>query len=101
MLGITLGGVVWNLIYCFPVQLEKGVLKDLSVAGEGLVVEETVRALGQVSGFNVHGIRFESGSLGARELAVSWRGLTDYVRLQMVAGPPAKLTIPNWDLNQV
>ena len=82
-------------------QLEKGVLKDLSVTGEGLVLEETVRALGQTSGFNIHGIRFQSGTLGGRELVVSWRGMTDYVRLQMIAGPPAKLIIPNWDVLQV
>ena len=30
-------------------QFEKGVLKDLSVTGDGLVVKETVRMLGQVS----------------------------------------------------
>ncbi len=60
-----------------------------------------VLLLFQTSGFNISGVKFESGSLGSRELCVRWRGLTDYVRLELVAGPPAKLTIPSWDVKQV
>ncbi|KAI0226091.1 Structural maintenance of chromosomes flexible hinge domain-containing protein 1 [Lamellibrachia satsuma] len=81
-------------------KFEKGVLKDLSVTGDGLVVKETVRMLGQKSGFNIEGVRFESGQLGPRELKISWRNLTDYVRLEMVAGPPAALQLLGWDTQQ-
>ena len=36
------------IVYVLLLQFEKGVLKDLSVTGDGLVVKETVRMLGQV-----------------------------------------------------
>ena len=34
-------------------------------------------------------------------LLCRWRALEEFVRVEVVAGPPAKLTLPNWDLTQV
>jgi len=55
----------------------------------------------QTSGFNIHGLRFEPGLLGHREICVKFREMTDYVRVDIVAGPPAKLTLPGWDVDRV
>jgi len=55
----------------------------------------------QTSGFNIHGLRFEPGPLGHREICVKFREMTDYVRVDIVAGPPAKLILPGWDVERV
>jgi len=55
----------------------------------------------QTSGFNIHGLRFEPGPLGHREICVKFREMTDYVRVDIVAGLPAKLTLPGWDVDRV
>ena len=51
----------------------------------------------QKSGFNVEGIRFEDVPLGGRELKVVWRDLSDYVRLEVVAGVPTTISLVDWD----
>ena len=50
----------------------------------------------QVSGFNVKGIKFEPGSIGVREVSFEWRKMKDYIRLEIIAGSPAKLLVPGW-----
>jgi len=55
----------------------------------------------QVSGFNIHGLRFEPGPLGHREICVKFHELTDYVRVDIVPGPPTKLVVPGWDVSRV
>lgn len=55
----------------------------------------------QTTGFNIHNIQFAPGSLGSRELCIKWRDMTDYVRVEIVAGPPAKLILPGWDIAKV
>ena len=55
----------------------------------------------QPSGFSIRGISFIAGKLGSREICFKWRNLKVYQRLEIVAGVPARLTIPNWDLSQV
>ena len=46
-------------------------------------------------------MRFTSGAIGNRELKVKWREFLDFVRLEVIAGPPAKITLPGWDVSQV
>ena len=55
----------------------------------------------QKSGFNIEGVRFHTGHLGPLELKISWRHLVDYVRLEMVAGPPTALEFRGIDIQQV
>ena len=56
----------------------------------------------QSSGFNIHSVQFDKGgTLGSRELCVKWKDMTDYIRVDILAGPPTKLTIPDWDTKQV
>ena len=55
----------------------------------------------QKSGFNIEGVRFHTGHLGPLELKISWRHLVDYVRLEMVAGPPTALQFRGLDVQQV
>ena len=55
----------------------------------------------QVRGFNISGVQFQSGPLGVREVSVHYRHMKDSVQIEVVAGPPAKLTIPGWDVTRV
>lgn len=34
-------------------------------------------------------------------MKVTWRELRDFVRIEMVAGPPETLTLPGWDPEEV
>jgi len=39
--------------------------------------------------------------LGHRELCVKFRDMSDYVRVDIIPGPPTKLMLPGWDVNRV
>ena len=34
-------------------------------------------------------------------MKVTWRELRDFVRIEMVAGPPETLSLPGWDCEEV
>lgn len=68
----------------------------------GLIIKgKTVYLHLQTSGFNISGIQFQPGPLGTREVCIRFRRLTDSVRFEVIAGPPAKLSIPDWDVTRV
>ena len=54
----------------------------------------------QQSGFNISGIRFDDCAIGSKELKIKWRDMEDYVRINVVAGLPTKLTLNAWDTTQ-
>ena len=101
ILGAYLLWIKYKPVDIYLFQFEKGVLQDLTLSCDDLLVNETVRMLGNKSGFNISGIKFSGNGLGQKELCVKWRGLTDYVRLELVPGQPAKLALVGWDLSQV
>lgn len=39
--------------------------------------------------------------MGIKDVKVQWREHRDFVKIDVAAGPPAKLIAPGWDLNQV
>lgn len=49
----------------------------------------------------MQGINFVPGPIGTRELCFEWRGMKDFVRLEVVAGPPMKLAMPGWVVGEV
>ena len=55
----------------------------------------------QDSGFNIERVRIVSGELGSREIRVRWKDFEDSIRLEVMPGPPDKLIIEDWDLDQV
>uniref|UniRef100_T1ITP1 SMC hinge domain-containing protein n=1 Tax=Strigamia maritima TaxID=126957 RepID=T1ITP1_STRMM len=81
-------------------KLPLSALGGLEITGDGLVTDHMVRALGQNGGFVIKGVSFENKELGIREVNVSWHGFTDYVRLQIIAGVPAKILIPGFNIEE-
>ncbi|XP_064651819.1 structural maintenance of chromosomes flexible hinge domain-containing protein 1-like isoform X2 [Lineus longissimus] len=79
--------------------LPSSAIDDLEVSGDDLNIHEIDKSINGNT-FVIKGVKFEGNSLGGKELKIKWKELTEYVRLQMVSGPPAKLTIPGWDLTQ-
>lgn len=45
----------------------------------------------------IKNIQFEDGPLGHREVSIKWKDLICYQRLEVIAGPPAKLKILKFD----
>ncbi|XP_073487531.1 structural maintenance of chromosomes flexible hinge domain-containing protein 1 [Aquarana catesbeiana] len=46
--------------------------------------------------FIVKGIKFFNGPLEEKELCFAWRNFSTYLRLSLVAGPPAKIALVDW-----
>lgn len=44
----------------------------------------------------VKGIRFKPCALGSKELCFAWREFSDFLRVNLTAGSPAKLQIVDW-----
>lgn len=44
----------------------------------------------------VKGIRFKPCSLGSKQLCLAWREFSDFLRLNLTAGSPAKLQFVDW-----
>ncbi|XP_068023001.1 structural maintenance of chromosomes flexible hinge domain-containing protein 1 isoform X2 [Melanerpes formicivorus] len=44
----------------------------------------------------VKGIRFSSCQLGTKELCFAWREFSDFIRVTLTAGPPARLQLLDW-----
>ena len=49
----------------------------------------------------VKGVVFESGSVGRKEIQCTWNSLKDYVRLEVVAGPPTQVKVLDYDTDEV
>ncbi|XP_070535302.1 structural maintenance of chromosomes flexible hinge domain-containing protein 1-like [Ptychodera flava] len=78
----------------------KQTLAELQVFGTGLVISEMIKAPYQTHGFILQNIKFAGVGLGNTELMVKWRDLSDYVKLQLVAGPPAKMAVVDIPIDQ-
>ncbi|XP_013773590.1 structural maintenance of chromosomes flexible hinge domain-containing protein 1-like isoform X1 [Limulus polyphemus] len=76
-------------------------LATLAITAEGLDYSSLEKALGQSGGFVFKGLKFSDGQLGSREVCVQWNNLKDYFRLEIVAGPPAKIIYPGFDTSQI
>ena len=46
-------------------------------------------------------MKFEPGTLGGREVHIKWNKLEDYVRVEVLAGPPTQLKMVGYDHKQV
>jgi hypothetical protein len=44
----------------------------------------------------VQGIRFTPGPPGPKDLCFTWREFSDFLRVQLVSGPPTKLLLMDW-----
>uniref|UniRef100_A0A8C3LWC6 Structural maintenance of chromosomes flexible hinge domain containing 1 n=1 Tax=Chrysolophus pictus TaxID=9089 RepID=A0A8C3LWC6_CHRPC len=69
----------------------------LGVAGPGLD-KSNLQITWQESTFTmkVKGIRFKPCALGSKELCFAWREFSDFLRVNLTAGSPAKLQIMDW-----
>ena len=56
----------------------------------------------QKSSCSIHGIKFDSmSSPGVRKLFVTWQYLTGCIEVDVIPGPPTKITLPGLDITQV
>lgn len=76
--------------------LPKNSLHEFQVTGDGLQTD-LVKIVSNRNGFAITNVRFEGGKIGTKDVKVTWRELRDFVRIEMVAGPPETLTLPGWD----
>ena len=51
--------------------------------------------------FVLKGVQYDAVKVGIKDVKVQWREHRDFVKIELIAGPPAKLVAPDWDLNQV
>ncbi|XP_051755172.1 structural maintenance of chromosomes flexible hinge domain-containing protein 1 [Ctenopharyngodon idella] len=69
-------------------------VKTLSVSANDLdkkaLAIEWKASIGRLS---VSGVRFEAGSLGPRELCFKYQDMKEFVRIEVTAGPPAKIIL--------
>lgn len=72
-------------------------LAELLIIADGIDYGDVVKSLDQNSGFHVKGLKFMDSSLGCKEVCFQWRGLKDYLRLNLVPGPPASLAYTNYN----
>ncbi|XP_038051940.1 structural maintenance of chromosomes flexible hinge domain-containing protein 1-like [Patiria miniata] len=72
-------------------KMPHGALSHLEVTGEGLKTKQLQKVILSNTGFALRQVRFEGGNLGQRELCIKYHEFTDYVKLQMLAGPATKL----------
>ncbi|XP_053252419.1 structural maintenance of chromosomes flexible hinge domain-containing protein 1 isoform X1 [Podarcis raffonei] len=72
-------------------------LDSLKIDGSGLDKSE-LRSVWQADTQTicVTGIRFKPGPPGTKELCFAWREFSHFLRLNLIAGPPAKLVLVDW-----
>ena len=83
------------------IQLPHGALSDLEVTGDGLNTKQLQKKVVKDTGFVLRQIRFEDVTVGTRELCVKYLEFTDYLKVQILAGPPVKLEYVDIDPTQV
>ncbi|KFO27101.1 Structural maintenance of chromosomes flexible hinge domain-containing protein 1 [Fukomys damarensis] len=72
-------------------------LSALSIAGAGLDNSSVKTALQENSqSVSVRGVRFIPGPPGNKDLCFTWREFSDFIRVQLISGPPAKLLLLDW-----
>ncbi|XP_014770922.1 structural maintenance of chromosomes flexible hinge domain-containing protein 1 isoform X1 [Octopus bimaculoides] len=75
-------------------------LQELNISGDGLITDKIQKYKGQQCAFCVKGIQLEDVHTGSKELMFQWKKLKDYIRIELVSGPPSQLIIPGWDLDE-
>ncbi|XP_004683823.1 PREDICTED: structural maintenance of chromosomes flexible hinge domain-containing protein 1 [Condylura cristata] len=72
-------------------------LSALTIAGIGLdnshlktTFQETTQSI------SVKGIKFIPGPPGNKDLCFTWREFSDFIRVQVISGPPTKLLLIDW-----
>ncbi|XP_056679733.1 structural maintenance of chromosomes flexible hinge domain-containing protein 1 isoform X1 [Monodelphis domestica] len=72
-------------------------LNSLGVSGNGLD-KSNMKTIWQESTQTIiiKGIKFNPGPPGNKELCFAWREFSDFLRVQLISGPPAKLLLVNW-----
>ncbi|KAK2094599.1 Structural maintenance of chromosomes flexible hinge domain-containing protein 1 [Saguinus oedipus] len=72
-------------------------LSALSVAGVGLDSSNLKTTFQEnTQSISVRGIRFIPGPPGNKDLCFTWREFSDFIRVQLISGPPAKLLLLDW-----
>lgn len=49
----------------------------------------------------VQSLAFKEGLIGEQEISFKYKDLKEYVKVEVQAGPPAGISLPGWDLEQV
>ncbi|XP_039206965.1 structural maintenance of chromosomes flexible hinge domain-containing protein 1 isoform X2 [Crotalus tigris] len=77
--------------------LTSSCMADLKISGNGLD-KSYLKTFWQqnTQTISVKGIMFEPGRPEVKELHVAWRDFSDYMKLKLIAGPPAKLVLQDW-----
>ncbi|XP_057614529.1 structural maintenance of chromosomes flexible hinge domain-containing protein 1 [Chionomys nivalis] len=72
-------------------------LSALSIAGVGLDNSNLKTTLEtKTQSIIVRGIRFVPGPPGHKDLCFTWREFSDFIRVHLISGPPAKLHLIDW-----
>ncbi|XP_030830808.1 structural maintenance of chromosomes flexible hinge domain-containing protein 1 [Strongylocentrotus purpuratus] len=77
-------------------KLPHGSLSSLSVEAEDLDSKVLQKALLPNVGFGLRNIKFDGSTVGVREVVVTYNDFTDHIRLEVLAGRPAKLLVIGW-----
>uniref|UniRef100_A0A8C7E613 SMC hinge domain-containing protein n=1 Tax=Naja naja TaxID=35670 RepID=A0A8C7E613_NAJNA len=77
--------------------LTSSCMNALKISGNGLDKSE-LKPLWQQSTqtISVRGIKFEPGPPESKELHIAWHDLSHYLKLSLIAGHPAKLSLLDW-----
>ncbi|XP_060099927.1 structural maintenance of chromosomes flexible hinge domain-containing protein 1 [Heteronotia binoei] len=72
-------------------------VNSLGISGNGLDKTD-LKIIWQADSqiFCVKGIKFKPGHPGIRELCFAWHEFSHFLRLDMIAGPPAKIILMDW-----
>ncbi|KAJ6662198.1 hypothetical protein lerEdw1_012665 [Lerista edwardsae] len=77
--------------------LTSSCMNSLGISGNGLDKSDlTTNWQTDTQTICVRGIRFKPGPPGIKELCFAWREFSHFLRLNMIAGPPAKLELVDW-----
>lgn len=81
-------------------KLPSHVLPEFHVSSDGLRESEVQLGFTADGNIVIKNVQFEDGPLGHRELAMKWKELICYQRIEVISGPPAKLKILDLDLSE-
>uniref|UniRef100_A0A2K6MV67 Structural maintenance of chromosomes flexible hinge domain-containing protein 1 n=1 Tax=Rhinopithecus bieti TaxID=61621 RepID=A0A2K6MV67_RHIBE len=72
-------------------------LSSLSIAGVGLDSSNLKTTFQEnTQSISVRGIKFIPGPPGNKDLCFTWHEFSDFIRVQLISGPPAKLLLIDW-----
>ncbi|XP_075389278.1 structural maintenance of chromosomes flexible hinge domain-containing protein 1 [Tenrec ecaudatus] len=72
-------------------------LSALGIAGAGLDHSNLKMTFQEnTQSISVRGIKFIPGPPGNKDLCFTWREFSDFIRVKLVSGPPAKLLLIDW-----